>query len=543
MSDRSAAGVLRAEGAFRVGRLSPTDLVVWTIVVSAAIRLVMGQLVGYGNGEGYYLASARHLAFSYFDQPPLFLWIAHAAIAVFGTSSSLLPRLPFIAIFAGTTWLMYRLGARLFGEAAGAWAAFLLNLSTLFTVSVGSWVQPDAVLFFFLTAAALPIVELAFGQPERPLRQWALAGACFGLAMLSKYHAALILAGLVIFVATTPGYRTWFLKPGVILAGVIATAVFAPVMIWNAEHQWVSFTFQGGRIVRSSGLRFDWLGRDILGQALLIGPLIWPALMLFYFKALKVGPRDPKSWLLSCLAITPIIVFTLASLWAPLGWHFHWQGPGYLYLFPLLGKAVADDMERGNRGTRTWLAASTGVLVLVVGLLGTQAASGWMHRYLAPFNPSKPYNTTNPTREVLEWRPLRAALDQRGLLNQSNLFVVAGKWFEAGHADVVVGDRLPVVCLSRDPRNIAYAWDDRRFTHWDALIVVPSNSHQDPVADYQGYFRSITPLPDVEVPLGGQTALTLHLWRAHDYYRPYPLPYGLSRKTVAGQTSDAGQEP
>ena len=193
MTDRAAVGpVPVASGPTRVG-LSPRALVIWTIVISAAVRLVMGQIVGFGNGEGYYLASARHLALSYFDQPPLSLWIAHFAIDLFGTSSPLLPRLPYIAIFAGNTWLMYRLGARLFGEAAGAWSAVLLNLSVLFTVSVGSWVQPDAPLFFFLTAAALPLVELTFGETKHPLSQWAIAGACFGMAMLAKYHAAAVL--------------------------------------------------------------------------------------------------------------------------------------------------------------------------------------------------------------------------------------------------------------------------------------------------------------------------------------------------------------
>ena len=528
MTDRAAVGpVPVASGPTRVG-LSPRALVIWTIVISAAVRLVMGQIVGFGNGEGYYLASARHLALSYFDQPPLSLWIAHFAIDLFGTSSPLLPRLPYIAIFAGNTWLMYRLGARLFGEAAGAWSAVLLNLSVLFTVSVGSWVQPDAPLIFFLTAAALPLVELAFGETKHPLSQWAIAGACFGMAMLAKYHAALILAGLVIFVATTPRHRVWFFKPGVLLAGLIAAVIFAPVAIWNLENHWASFAFQGERIVRSHGLRFDWLGRSILGQALEIGPLIWPLMIVVYARALRVGPRDPRTWFLCCLAIVPIILFTAAAVWAPLGWHFHWQAPGYLFLFPLLGKGVAQEMEKGNRGTRAWLMVSASILLLAVGLLGSQAASGWMTGLLASRAHPKPYYATNPTREVLEWRAMRGALDQRGLLAQGRLFVVTGKWFEAGHADVAIGDRLPVVCLSDDPRNIAFGWDDRRFAGWDALIVVPSNSRQDPFKDYGDYFRSITPLPDIDVPLGGKSALTLHLWLAHDYYRPYPLPYGVS---------------
>jgi hypothetical protein len=534
MTDRTAAPSLAASSAFTLRLSSPRGMVVWTILISAAIRLVMGQLVGFGNGESYYLASARHLALSYFDQPPLFLWIAHYALAWFGEASPLWARVPFIAIFAGTTWLMYRLGARLFGEAAGAWSAVLLNLSTLFTVSVGAWVQPDAVLFFFLTAAALPIVELALGQPKRPLLLWAMAGLCFGLAMLSKYHAALILIGLVMFVATMPDHRGWFLSPGLLLAGAIATLIFLPVVIWNADNHWASFAFQGGRIVRSQGLRFDWLGRSILGQWFEIGPLIWPPLMIAFARALRVGRSDAKAWLLCCLAVVPIIVFTAAALWAPLGWHFHWQAPGYLYLFPLLGRTVAEDLERGNAGTRRWLASAIGILVLVIGLLGSQAASGWMHGLLNRFEPAKPYYATNPTRETLDWRPLRAALAERGLLNQPNLFVVTDRWFQAGHADTAVGDRLPVVSLSDDPRNIAYGWDDKAFLHWDALIVVPNDTKFDPVPAYSPYFASIERLADVDVPLGGQTALVLRLWRAHDYQRPYPLPYGLAREGHRG---------
>jgi hypothetical protein len=531
MTDRSGAATLPGAGGLSALRMTPRALVLWTIVISAVVRLVMDQAVGFGNGEGYYLASARHLALSYFDQPPLFLWLAHFTIDVTGTGSSLLPRLPFVAIFAGTTWLMYRLGAKLFGEAAGAWSAVLLNLSVLFTVSVGAWVQPDATLFFFLTAAALPLVDLCFGQTQQPWRKWVLAGLWFGLAMLSKYHAALILAGLVIFVVTTPRYRAWFLKPGVLLAGLIASLCFLPVLLWNLENHWASFAFQGERIARTRGLRFDWLARSILGQALIIGPLIWPPLMVVFYKGLKAGPREAKTWFLCCLAIVPIILFTAAALWAPLGYHFHWQGPGYLYLFPLLGKAVSERMERGDKGVRNYLIASAALLIFVVGLLASQAETGWMHGLMARFTPNKPYYAANVTRETLDWGPLRAGLRQRGLLDAPRTFMVTGKWYESGHADSAVGDKLPVVCLCDDARNIAFAWDERKFQGWDAVIVVPSNSKQDAIKDYSPYFRSIVPAGDVDVPLGGQSALTLHLFKAQDYYRPYPMVYGLSKQS------------
>ncbi len=125
MNDLVGAGAPTAGGASTPP--NSVAVVLWTIVISAAVRIATNSVLGYGPGEGYYLASARHLALSYFDHPPLSMWIAHAAIGWFGTGSILLPRLPFILIFSGTTWLMYRLGARLFGEAAGAWSAVLLN--------------------------------------------------------------------------------------------------------------------------------------------------------------------------------------------------------------------------------------------------------------------------------------------------------------------------------------------------------------------------------------------------------------------------------
>jgi hypothetical protein len=511
-------------------RLGPTGLVLWTIAISAVIRLVLAAGLGYGYGEAYYLATARHLALSYFDQPPVSLWVAWATIQITGVGSTLVDRLPFIAMFAVTSWLMYRLGARLFGAWAGAWSAVLLNLSVVFTTSIASWVQPDGPLFLFMLAATIPIVELALGTPRRPLLLWALAGAGFGLALLSKYHAALTLAGLLIFVATTPGHRKWFFHRGLILAGVIAALIFSPVLIWNWQNDWASFAFQGDRIVESQGLRFDWLARSILGQAFLIGLLIWPPMMVAMFNAFGRGPRDARSWFLCCLAIIPIILFTLAALWAPLGWHFHWQAPGYLYLLPLLGKAVTERLERGDVLTRRWLGVSVVALLLFVGAIGAQAVTGWTHWVMPASLRAQPYYLTNPTRELLSFDELRGALVARGLIPRERLFAVTPRWTMAGKVDDAIGSDMPVVCFSDDPRNIAFGWNDRDFLGWDALLISTSDADDDLPAAYGSYFRDIAFLTDVDIHLGGAVALTVHVYYAQDYKQAYPLPLPPRRK-------------
>src|SRR5689334_8546340 len=62
-------------GLLRLALDEPRRLVLWTIVLGTVIRVATAAIYGFGNGEGYYLATARHLALSYFDQPPLSLWI------------------------------------------------------------------------------------------------------------------------------------------------------------------------------------------------------------------------------------------------------------------------------------------------------------------------------------------------------------------------------------------------------------------------------------------------------------------------------------
>lgn len=503
-------------------RSGPAGLVGWTIVVGAIARLIFGGAIDYGVGEAYYVASARHLALSYVDQPPFSLWVTWAAIQPFGAGAALAVRLPYIAMFAMTTWLMYRLGARLFGEWAGAWAAVALNLSLVFAVSIGSWVQPDGPLFLFLLAAALAIVDLCFGKPSRPLLLWAAAGAAFGLAMLSKYHAALTLLGLLIFVATTPGYRAWFFQRGLVAAVIVAATIFAPVLIWNWQNEWASFLFQGQR-VGGDGLHFDWLVRSILGQAGLIGVLVWPPMMIAFFRGLVDGPADPRTWFLCCLAVVPIILFTLVALWAPLGWHFHWQAPGYVFLFPLLGKVVAERLERGHAPTRLWLALNVILLAAIMAFLGTQARFGWVHGVLPPGMKEMPYAETNPTRELLKWSGLRDALIRDGVIPGDRIFAVSEHWTETGKVDVEIGDLVPVVCLCQDARNIAFSWDDRAFAGWDAVIVGNKDDPRDPVERYGPYFAEVRPLTAVDVLLGGVVAQTIRVHLARDYNGQFPV--------------------
>ena len=148
--------------------------VIWLIVLTAISQLVSAGAIGLVVGEAYYLSSARQLLGGYFDQPPISLWIIWAIHTLFHTQAAWLLRLPFVLIFAGATWLLYRIGARFRSEWTGFFAALVMNISVLFTLSIGTWVQPDAPLVLFWLATTWVLITIFFDNPTPAdaTRQW-----------------------------------------------------------------------------------------------------------------------------------------------------------------------------------------------------------------------------------------------------------------------------------------------------------------------------------------------------------------------------------
>ncbi|MHA1113187.1 MAG: glycosyltransferase family 39 protein, partial [Alphaproteobacteria bacterium] len=434
-------------------------------------------------------------------------------------------RLPFIVTFAGTTWLMFRLGARLFGAWAGAWAALALNLAPVLTISAGGWIVPDGPLMFFLLASALCLNEALFGGggKARPYLWWSLAGIFLGLAFLSKYHAALFGLGVLAYLIVTPGRRRLLVHPAPWLGAALALAVFAPALVWNAGNDWVSFLFQGGRGSPGGGLRPDRVLTSILGQAAWLLPWIWVPLVWRLYRGLRDGPaasaEAEKTWLLCWLALPAIAIFTLIPLWGGRGLP-HWQMPGYLLLFPLLGAWFEDWRGRAPVRARRAVRGAVGAMLVIAALLGSHTATGW-GRVVAPSLLRK----GDPSLEALDWRDLRTALAARGLLDAPGLFAVSVHWIEAGKIGAAIGDRLPLLCLSGDPRNFAFQHDPAEFAGRDAIIVGGWKSRAEAVRALAPYFAEILPLAPVALTRGGRREMEVAVYRGRGFTGAYPHPF------------------
>ncbi|HEY2658612.1 MAG TPA: glycosyltransferase family 39 protein [Caulobacteraceae bacterium] len=493
---------------------SPQVAALAVTVGFVVLRLIGAHYIGLGTDESYSIAVARDLHASYFDHPPMHYWMAHAVEPLFGVSRA--GRLPFILLFGGSSWLMFVLTRRLFGEHAGFWATLALNLSGFFTVAAGSWVLPDGPLIFAQLAAAAILAQIWFAEEIKPayaLIGWIAAGICIGLAGLSKYQAALFGFGLGLFLISTARGRQELRRPGPYLAAAIAVIVLSPVILWNADHGWVSFAFQAGRGAPKR-LHPDGPLIALVGQMGLLLPWIFAPLVAAAISAGRAGPSVERRWLCLMLGLPAIVIFTLAPL---LGAPTlpHWPMPGWLMLFPLLGELLARAAQ-ARTWPRTWAVASL-LFVLCVGVLAANdAATGWLGGRFP-----KAFRRGDPTAETIEWAQLRDTVAQSPILHEPGAFVAALKWNEAGKIDQAVGDLAPVAVLSSDPRQFGYRHSTRDLIGHDALIVGRLDTVTGRMADIAPYFRSLRLLPPIRVGRDGRGEITLGLVEAKGLLKPY----------------------
>jgi 4-amino-4-deoxy-L-arabinose transferase-like glycosyltransferase len=497
-------------GAAAAWAKTPAGGVTILILATLAARLLFAASLGLGVDESYMVAAGRKLQLSYFDHPPLAWWMAWGITHLTGSESAVVVRLPFIALFALTTLLMYRAASALFGSEAGLWAAVVLNMAPALGITAGTWVLPDGPLFAALLGTLLCLIPALRSDGRVAWGWWLASGACAGAALCSKYSAALTLAGAVAFLMSEPTGRRWLMRPHPYIAGALALVVFLPVLVWNAGHGWISFVFQGGRA--SGSLHPFGPITAIAGQAAFLLPWIWAPLLWCGLVALWRGPSDRKRWLLVCLAAPPIVLFTAAALWGnPL---FHWAAPGYLMLLPLLGDAIAR-RRQSSRLVRIWLGATAAFVILGVAIVASEVRFDLLPSLVEDLRFNR-----DPNLDLVDWSSLRTELENRGLLDRPGLVVATLKWHEAGKIDYALGGRVPVICLGPDARQYGITANPDNYAGADVLFVAPHRSLAQIKSQFGVRFDTIEPVAPAAVMYAGRPAMELPLFIGHRLYKP-----------------------
>jgi 4-amino-4-deoxy-L-arabinose transferase-like glycosyltransferase len=479
-------------------------IVLLVIVVGTIVRLWLAGITGLGYDESYMVGNARVFALSYLDHPPLHVWIAGLAERLFASEAPIVVRLPFVLLFAGSVWLMYRLTARLFGERAGLWAVIAFNLAPVFTLSHASWVLPDGPAIFFLLATANVVARILFDP--LPLRSpplwWLAAGVLAGFALLSKFNTVFLIAAVFVTLLTVPTARRQLATVGPWLAVLAVAVVFLPVVLWNLDHGMVGFLFQARR-VGAPAVHPGFLAQDIGGELLYLTPWLAIPFFISLVRALGTGTRDQRAWFMALAAVGPIAVFTCLALFQrglP-----HWTMPGWLFAIPLFGRDAAELALRRPRFAQGYMAAVAAIFVVLLAAFLVQFEFGALiPKTLVADNPA-----IDPTVDLIDWTALRTALGERGLL-PPGAAVASPHWLYAGKTSYALGPEVPVVCICSEPQQFAFRGDQQQWAGRDLVVVVPSNASR-LWSNAAQYFDTLEPLSAVAITRNGATVMTLEL--------------------------------
>lgn len=325
--------------------------------------------------EAYYWVWSQRPELSYYDHPPLVGWLMWPFIELFGNGVVVVRSQAILSWLVGAV-VGYDLARRLYGDPqAGALA--VLVWSSLPIVQVGFHiVTPDSTLIIF-TWLVYYFAYLAVAE-RKPLL-WLAVGAAVGLTMLAKYPAVLVLGGLFFTLIFSREGRAQLATPWPWLGAGLALLLFMPVVIWNAQHDWISFAFQFSHGVKEkvSGSAFE-LFMLFLGGQLLV-PMPWSFVAMLW-ASFRPGKMDSYNHLLFGFGFwTPLAIFGLAGLTttSAANWPETAYVPGTILLAGLLWRWIFYDNDIVSRGKVATVAILMLLGVAVIDMLRFPAIFSW----------------------------------------------------------------------------------------------------------------------------------------------------------------------
>lgn len=465
------------------------------IVVLTAYRFWASAHVGLAADEAYYWLWSRRPATGYLDHPPMVAWWIWASTTIFGDTelgvralSVISAALTSVAIFATAR----NLGLN---PTVASRGAVWFNATIL--VGVGAiLITPDApsVLFWALTVWVLADIRCTGDG-----RMWLLAGAFAGLGCLSKYTNLFLGGGILVWLVLDRDARRWFLSPWLWAGGAVAVLVFLPALLWNADHGWISFAKQFGRI-SADGVRLAYVGEFIASQVGLLNPIIAVFVGLGAWLAVKrIGRRagaEEGALLFLLVLCAPLVLYMLVhSLHARV--QGNWLAPVYPALALLAAVAAAGVTSRLMKRL-AGIAAPVGILVSVLAL-------GY---FAAP--PPTPFGQQTPAERMVGWKDLAERIETLRAETGAGWIATADYGLTGELAFYGPGTEL----VQQVDERQRYLFDriDPSVTTAPALLVLPEERSD--LKKFRRCFASLEPVGSVEREGPDGPVATYLVWRA-----------------------------
>ena len=481
------------------------------------VRLLFASRLPLFPDETYYWDWSRRLSGGYFDHPPMIAVLIRAGTALAGLLG--LAPAPFVVrlfpvLAGGVAALAASATARRI--AGGRAAVFAATAFAIMPLAAAGLVlaTPDPPLLAFEALAVYALVR-ALQSPAHSrasLGWWSLAGVFVGLSFASKYTALLLPLTVFVAVLVRPSLRERLREPGPYVACLLATLVFAPVLHWNATHDWVSFRFQiehGLGRPKGSALKRE---LDLLGGQLgLVTPVLFVLIAVAVWRALR-RPIDDARFVLAVVATGSWAFFVYSAMRRHV--EANWPAPSYVAGVALVGAMMAGSQ---SPALARWWRGGLALAGLLVGVLYVHA--------LAPVLPLPARR--DPIARAAGWDDLAAPVDAARRAIGGRAWVGADRYQDVSELAYHLPDRPQVLCVCLDGRRNHYElWPGfaSLARPGDALVLAldeRAGVHED-VTRLSPHFGRVTQGPVAPLLRGRDTVTVRRVWILEGYRGGWP---------------------
>ncbi|MCD6433578.1 MAG: glycosyltransferase family 39 protein, partial [Sulfurimonas sp.] len=299
---------------------NPTKSAYTLIIFLALFSTIYNAFLPLHGDEAYYWMWSHHLQTGYYDHPPMIAYMIY--LTNFISESEWGIRLVNVFSMSISALYIYKLSKEMFDEKIALNA--LLIFSSVILVHAGYILTTtDAPLILFWTLALFYSFRGIFNNSRK---DYILAGIFLGLMMLSKYTAILFVFFLIFYALLKK--RELFSNINFYIAALIAFIVVSPMVIWNYQHDWISFAFQLTYRGSESGEIYPHLFFEFLGGQFGVFSPVFAGVFFFYMIKERLFYRDEKLFFIALSSAVILLFFFYKSFYTRMELNF--GAPAYV---------------------------------------------------------------------------------------------------------------------------------------------------------------------------------------------------------------------
>jgi 4-amino-4-deoxy-L-arabinose transferase-like glycosyltransferase len=470
------------------------------IILSTAVRCSIAGFLEFGNDEVYYWTYAQHLQWNYFDHPPGVAVLIRLSTLNLLIQNEFFIRLGAILFAAVNTWVIYLTGKKIQDEKTGWYAALLYTSSFYCSVIAGTFILPDSPqLFFWVMSIYLMtlIIDESVSAAKRN-RLLLVLGITIGCCVMSKIHGIFLWAGFGAYILF---FQQRLLRsPALYLAAAITLIILSPIIIWNIQNHFVTYSFHGRRVgFFGKHLDTDSFLQQLFGSIFYNNPVnfVLYIIALVGIARMKINLPSRYVSLFLLLGLPLIGILLLVSLFnetLP-----HWSGPAYISIL-LLTAGYFAAREPSSR------LIPTGILVANLFFLGIVVVGIPVIRYIPARlgdGEQRMLGKGDVTLDMVGWDRFSRRFDSlyrvdvsRGLMKK-DAFIISDFWYPAAHLDYYLArpNHIPFMAIGGITDIHQYAWLNVTrpaiMPGSDAYFIFPSNYYGPPKPQLRSYFDQV----------------------------------------------------